>query len=436
MASEKKFKPKYVAKVPIGKGKNRYFYTWPEYRAYKANKSTPKSATTKTAKTISKATKMPNKVAPTSKTISKQLMRTSNTSKTNQSRITPTTMPYKEAYTTQTKTRPADKAKRTEKPVNSSVKKSGKSSVNVLDKLVSAGKSFVDALTSKKEIKLPSKIIPKTSDSNPNSDKKQLDLLKAAIEPKILSEKYLSRLKAIGALKDKLFGVLNKTNRNTADAQDLKDTNPLFGTHDKYSTNCAYCTMAYELRQRGYDVEANPAYYDENGDLTTGLSVYQMMDVYEGAELTTAKEMFNLKEDPTSGRPGLTGNHSVRMWDSGYSATEIAQRVENDLLKHGEGARGVFTVMWGFYDMGHGMVWEVENGSVVIKDPQCNRVEPLEYYIPQISEFAYFRTDNLEINDTVLNYVHNAEDLSTNRKQLREEVERDERAKRLRTSGY
>jgi len=59
--------------------------------------------------------------------------------------------------------------------------------------------------------------------------------------------------------------------------QDLADTNPNFETGlDGYTLNCANCTVAYEMRRRGFDVEARPQNL---------MTVGELADLFEGFQL-------------------------------------------------------------------------------------------------------------------------------------------------------
>ena len=56
---------------------------------------------------------------------------------------------------------------------------------------------------------------------------------------------------------------------------------------------------------------------------------------------------------------------------------------------------------------GHAAVWEVDDGSVVIRDPQNNTVVDLSDYVRRAKTFYYFRTDNLELTNKAFRFVQN-----------------------------
>lgn len=107
---------------------------------------------------------------------------------------------------------------------------------------------------------------------------------------------------------------------------------PLILDREGSVVNCATCSVIYDLRRRGYDIDANA---------TTALA-YKLKDdigdFYKGAEFKTAKTDADL--------------HKA-------------------LDKMPDGARGVLagvTVNGG----GHAIAWEKENGEVVYRDCQSN----------------------------------------------------------------
>jgi len=51
--------------------------------------------------------------------------------------------------------------------------------------------------------------------------------------------------------------------------EDSENTNPNYKTGAEFQLNCQKCVPAYEMRRRGYDVEALPAIISENGTIST-----------------------------------------------------------------------------------------------------------------------------------------------------------------------
>ena len=160
-----------------------------------------------------------------------------------------------------------------------------------------------------------------------------------------------------------------------------------FGKLRGASNNCAFCTTAYELRRRGYDVRAN--YTDQGRVVDTASKFFKDANVI--SDLDYVQETYKTGSYPTK---------------SGW-----IDHIKNRMLKEGEGARGNFC---GTYERlygggGHSMIWEIVNNKVVFRDGQSgvtyDSVEDvLENF--QVGGSNFWRTDNLEINtDTIYDAV-------------------------------
>jgi len=161
--------------------------------------------------------------------------------------------------------------------------------------------------------------------------------------------------------------------------QNLTAVNPNFWTMTKgYTRNCTNCTIAYELRQRGFDVEALPGF---------GMSTYELAGMFDGAIVKYAATL-----SPTD------------------NIGEMIRKVEDDILTWGDGARGVIRGEWAYRDEGHIFSLEVHNGTVRYDDGQSGRndVKFLADMKPQ--SIKYVRLDNLRYNDKVTTVVKNREE--------------------------
>ena len=78
----------------------------------------------------------------------------------------------------------------------------------------------------------------------------------------------------------------------------------------------------------------------------------------------------------------------------------------NQILKYGDRSRGMLRIRWKNGD-GHAAVWEVDDGSVAIRDPQNNTMVDLSDYMSRAKTFYYFRTDNLELTNKAFRFVQN-----------------------------
>lgn len=155
-----------------------------------------------------------------------------------------------------------------------------------------------------------------------------------------------------------------------------------------WTCNCSYCTAAYDMRRRGYDVVADGIV--EGDDLTTN---QELASWYDGAEIKNWQDAVK--------------------FDSSGNATydDVEKGIEDELKSHGEGARGFFTVSW-LGGGGHAVAWEVEHGEVVIRDCQTGEKHDVRYFVDRADfqseeAISWFRTDNIEPNREIANIVKN-----------------------------
>ena len=156
-------------------------------------------------------------------------------------------------------------------------------------------------------------------------------------------------------------------------ADDIKALNPgaimtPYGMLDAVTgstSNCMLCTTNYELRRRGYDVHA--------GLSTDGYTDDLFDSIFEGANVV---------------KPNCD------------SVGELQRFIESS---YPEGARGNFMYYYGGLFSGaggHSIVWEIENGKLVMRDGQAKIVsQSLEKALryADISRCELVRTDNLKI---------------------------------------
>ena len=154
----------------------------------------------------------------------------------------------------------------------------------------------------------------------------------------------------------------------------------IYGKYYGYLNNCANCTLTYDLRRRGYDVDA--PWNNEGTKLSSIFDWYKMSD------------------------------RDIDSWDSDegdYKAfsRQEAKEIVNDIKeKYPEGAYGHFLVQWqhpGSEESagGHDCVWSIENDKVIIRDCQTNEIIDPERYLTNSYSVSYFRADDKELNDKV-----------------------------------
>lgn len=181
-----------------------------------------------------------------------------------------------------------------------------------------------------------------------------------------------------------------KTKATTLD-EDMAAVNPIYHTDNKsqYNENCGACTIAYDLRRRGYDVAA----VDEDTYRKSGGTLNDLVDCYDNAKLIDQSYIarkYNISEESLSGHP----------------TKELVSCMEKEMLSGGEGARGNFLTVWSLGG-GHSISWEVENGEIIYRDCQTNEKVELDKWLGLSDEFYYFRTDNLTPNERIADYVQN-----------------------------
>ena len=157
---------------------------------------------------------------------------------------------------------------------------------------------------------------------------------------------------------------------------DMAACNPKYSKGGVYKNNCISCALAYDMRRRGYDVEAMPI---DTTSATNG-SLPVQLGFYKGEKLET----FEVPNDPDV----------------------AAKQFSNRILKYGDGSRGILRIRWKNGD-GHAAVWEVDDNSVIVRDPQNNTIVDLSEYTSRAETFYYFRTDNIEPTEKVTQFVKN-----------------------------
>ena len=181
-----------------------------------------------------------------------------------------------------------------------------------------------------------------------------------------------------------------KTKATTLD-EDMEAVNPIYHTNNKslFDENCGACTIAYDLRRRGYDVAA----VDEDTYRKSGGTLNDLVDCYDNAKLIDMSYIarkYNINEKSSTGHP----------------TKELVSCMEKEMLSEGDGARGNFLTVWSLGG-GHSISWEVENGEIVYRDCQSNEKVELDKWLGMSDEFYYFRTDNLTPNERIEDYVQN-----------------------------
>lgn len=389
----KKFKPKYYTKIKIKNNKYRYFYSKEEYLAYMnkdAKKESNKSENKKTSLGSFKSSKKENvKNSKSSKNSFVSLLKRGKKS---------VNTLFNKTFSKTS----LNKGKKTLDKILSKSKSSIKKASGKISLLAQKGKAASDKVMTKIEKETVS-AIKKTDKKITKAAKKVSKFLSSAAEPITYLFKTASEIqktnqeKVIAKLKkdpNKISG-LDVKKTACSKKEDQEQTNPKYdnGSNYAYSNNCAYATAAYDLRQRGYDVEAAGV------KKSTANTMKEITDWYDGEKVESSKTLF--KKNNVDGK------------SMGYG--ECSKLIEEDLLKHGEGARGHFCLYWR-NGGGHDVIWEVENNQVVLRDCQTNKVYEVHEQLKYAKDFKYFRTDNVEVNEEISKTVVNSSESDKKKK--------------------
>lgn len=123
---------------------------------------------------------------------------------------------------------------------------------------------------------------------------------------------------------------------------------------DWYTSNCQRCIIAYEMRRRGYDVEANKYLGRIDKIYNTRLSLSRAFLNYDYYIHTKSYDT-----QPSGEKYSSRG--------------ALIKAMERDMLKEGEGARFELNWDWKNASYGHTVNAEVINGQVMIYDSQIGK---------------------------------------------------------------
>lgn len=174
---------------------------------------------------------------------------------------------------------------------------------------------------------------------------------------------------------------LKKKENPTTTSQDLKTVNEKKGISNKGKVNnCVCCTVAMEMRQRGYDVVARSR--------GSGLSAQEYHNMFDNLK-------FNAITAPSLGKES-------RKDKVNRSYNALCNLIERE----GDGARGCMLLQYEKGQMGHSFYWKVENGEVKFMDPQSNSMNLDKVFsLADPNSYLYARLDNLEIKSGITDSI-------------------------------
>lgn len=148
---------------------------------------------------------------------------------------------------------------------------------------------------------------------------------------------------------------------NIADA--LKGANPKFARGTQYAVNCQRCVQTYELRRRGYDVEALPQPKKNN-------------------TIVWGNECF---VDSLGNTPSFTFN-------------QYEKDIRSVLANAPDGSRHIIYTAWKNSRSAHVFIAEKENGIIRFVDPQTNKDNVEDYFSRgKEGKFGILRVDDKDI---------------------------------------
>ena len=190
---------------------------------------------------------------------------------------------------------------------------------------------------------------------------------------------------------------LPKIDENEAYTRDenMAITNPNYDPYEEeYSTNCFKCTVAYDLRQRGYDVEAAEATNDQ--------TFFTLEKYYENPQQYRLNPDGSLEDFDYVTDHSIIGQFIYEPKMNNYSGKTLKNALEKN---NPPGSRGNLMVYWKDGG-GHSVVYEVDNkGNAVIRDAQTNMKYDFDSFASCCREIQFTRTDNLELKEDVLDAV-------------------------------
>lgn len=185
---------------------------------------------------------------------------------------------------------------------------------------------------------------------------------------------------------DPKTGVPLKSEPTTED-QDMRLANPGRGNGKRETQfNCTFCSTAYDLRRRGFEVTARQTDRPMTSD--------DYKKFYKGANTVSIEPIGHEKIVETIKRSPWLANNKMR--DFRRYHKEMKAQITKELLSQGNGARGYFGVTWLGSPGGHSMVYEVSDGKVIVRDCQIGKKVSFSKILDNSSLCRYTRIDDKE----------------------------------------
>lgn len=166
-----------------------------------------------------------------------------------------------------------------------------------------------------------------------------------------------------------------KKDRKTTTYEDSSVVNPYKGRRGGVN-NCLDCTVALELRRRGYDVRARRSGH--------GNSTSRYTDMFPGLK----QQVSSLSRE---------AGESRKSW-----VMRSYQYLAKNLEANPEGSRGFVAFNYEKMGSGHTMFWEIQNGQVIFYDGQSGGTSGVDKCLSFSDQnYLWGRLDNCSITDEV-----------------------------------
>lgn len=286
-----------------------------------------------------------------------------------------------------------------------------KTQVGKLDPKSILNKFKIKKDDSKSVDKQPSEIAKsidkKVSDTKKAIDKRVSDSIKTVNDTVVRDAKQNIKETEVEKLSGKEYLNAIKKDKVFTNDEDMNAVNPKYDPSDYtdgYETNCGVCTITYELRRRGYDVEAEANTY--------GLGLAEQAEVFKGLEKfeTLTDGIYYTKDSEYTFDYHVENRNDDTAYLKTYDTPEKYEKaLSTKIKKYGEGSRGNLNMYWE-RGGGHSIAWEVNKGKVTFRDCQVNKVIDIKDYYEYMGDYnkytQIFRTDDKQINiDSVKKYT-------------------------------
>lgn len=234
--------------------------------------------------------------------------------------------------------------------------------------------------------------------------------------------------------------IIDRKNVGTTKEETAKINPDYDPTNPETSMNCGFCSVAWILRKKGYDVEAKHDMVgdwndDEYGSRGTNTLQLKRMFVdplkstktvtvnsgplglkltkktvpnYADKEEYPFEHMYDKNLNEYIGSTAYTS--VVAKVEEGYgnkNQKTFEKHAEEIILKESKNNNyGMLTVSWKIGG-GHALNYQVENGKVMVYDGQVNKTYPLSELLPRVNSLEYLDCTSLVPTDNVNLVVQN-----------------------------